>query len=49
MVRTIIAALSGKVGEGKIEDVAVSVAGYLVYVRGRVMGGVIKLGTFFIK
>jgi hypothetical protein len=34
---------------GVFKDVVVNVSGYDVYIRGRVMDGIPKLGTFFIK
>jgi hypothetical protein len=49
-IRAVIEGLKGKVSFNQIfEDVRISVAGYEVYVRGRVMDGVPKIGTFFIK
>ena len=49
-IREILNALSGKVHfNEKFEDVIVCVAGFEVYVRGRIMNGIPKIGTFFIK
>lgn len=49
-IRAVLAELN-KTGikEGIFEDVRVCVAGYDVYVRGRVINGVPKIGTFFVK
>lgn len=48
--REILIELSGKVHfNEKFEDLVLSVRGFEVYVRGRVMDGIPKLGTFFIK
>ena len=48
-MRAVITSLSGKIGEGIFEDVPVEVEGFWVFVRGRVIEGVVKIGTFFIK
>lgn len=48
--REILIALSGKVHfNEQFEDLVLHVRGFEVYVRGRVMDGIPKLGTFFIK
>lgn len=49
-VREILKALSGKVHfNEKFNDLVIHVANYAIYTRGRVMDGIPKLGTFFIK
>lgn len=48
-IRAIIkAAITHLPAEGIFEDVVIKVAGSTVYVRGRVMNGIPKIGTFFI-
>jgi hypothetical protein len=50
VVRFVVKELSGKVPfNGIFKDVKVNVGGYDVYVRGRVMDGIPKIGTFFIE
>lgn len=50
VIRAILDASAGKLpASGVFKDVVVNVAGYDVYIRGSVMDGVPKLGTFFIK
>lgn len=50
VIREILKALSGKVHfNEKFEDLVVHIDGFEVYTRGRVMDGIPKLGTFFIK
>ena len=49
-VRAILNEASGKLpASGLFEDVVVKVGGYDVYIRGVVIDGVPKLGTFYIK
>jgi len=48
--REVLRALSGKVQFNDFfEDLVINVRGYEVYVRGKIIEGIPKLGTFFIK
>jgi hypothetical protein len=49
-IRAVLEALDKKVPfNGMVQDLVVNVAGYDIYVRGRVMNGILKIGTMFIK
>jgi hypothetical protein len=49
-IRSIINTLHNKVPfNGIINDIVINVVGYDIYVRGRVMNGILKIGTLFIK
>ena len=49
-IREILIAANGKLPiSGIFEDIVVNVSGYEVYIRGKVIDGVPKLGTFYIK
>ena len=50
VVREILYGLSGKVNsDGIFKNVIVSISGFNVHTRGRVMNGIPKIGTMFIK
>ncbi len=50
VVREVVTELSGKVHVNEIfENLKINVAGFDVYVRGRIMNGIPKIGTFFIR
>lgn len=49
-LRAVLCELSGKVGPNEIfENVIVNVAGFEIFIRGRMIDGIPKIGTMFIK
>ena len=49
-IREILIAADGKLPvSGIFEDLVLNVSGFEVYIRGRVIDGIPKLGTFYIK